>query len=179
VEAGKVELNLGIVELPELLQRSLAAGKQTAASRGIQVMADFGSIPRQAWVDERKVLQVLFNLLENAVKYTEPGGRVTLLARECAPGILDIGVSDSGIGIRPDDLERIFLPFERAEDGPGSRVPGTGLGLSLARKLVELHGGRLWAESEGEGKGATFRLTLPITAPASAETPPAASAPPV
>ena len=110
------------------------------------------------------MLQVLFNLLENAVKFTEPGGSVVLRARECAPGIVEIGVSDTGIGIRLEDLQRIFLPFERSEGG--SRFPGTGLGLSLARRLVELHGGRMWAESPGEGKGATFRLTVPVAQPA-------------
>jgi signal transduction histidine kinase len=167
VEAGKVDLDPQMVELPEILRRGLAAGKQAAARRGIEVTSDFGAMPQQAWVDERKVLQVLFNLMDNAVKFTEPGGRVILRAREYAPGFLEVGVSDSGIGIRSDDMERIFLPFERAEDGPGARVPGTGLGLSLARKLVELHGGRLWAESQGEGRGSTFRLTLPITAPPS------------
>jgi signal transduction histidine kinase len=80
--------------------------------------------------------------------------------------MLEVSVSDSGIGIRGADLSRIFLPFERAECDAGSRMEGTRLGLSLARRLIELHGGRIWAESAGEGQGATFRFTLPVTVPA-------------
>jgi signal transduction histidine kinase len=154
-----------VIDLSDLLHRSLAAVQQSAARRGIVVSAELDEIPARAWVDERRLLQVLFNLLENAVKYTGAGGRVTLRACESPPGTLEISVADSGIGIRVADLSRIFLPFERAEGEAGSRFPGTGLGLSLARRLIELHGGRIWAESAGEGKGATFRLTLPVTAP--------------
>jgi signal transduction histidine kinase len=117
-------------------------------------------------VDERRLLEILFNLLGNAMKFTESGGRIVLRARERSPGILEICVSDSGIGIRREDLDRIFLPFERAEGQVGTRFPGTGLGLSLTRSLVELHGGRIWAESDGEGKGTTIRFILPV-APAS------------
>jgi signal transduction histidine kinase len=165
VDAGKEELERRTIDLAGLLHRSLASGKQNAARRGVLVSAEIGAIPGQVWVDERRLLQILFNLLENAVKFTEPGGRVILRAAESAPGMLEISLSDTGIGIRHEDLERIFLPFERAEGDVGSRFPGTGLGLSLARSLVELHGGRIWAESEGEGKGATFRFTLPVTPP--------------
>jgi signal transduction histidine kinase len=167
VEAGRVELERKDVDLTALLQHSLAAGKQSAARRGVLVSAEIGDIPKQGWVDERRLLQILLNLLENAVKFTEPGGSVLLRAGECTPGILEITVSDSGVGIQHEDLERIFLPFERAKGMVGARFPGTGLGLSLVRRLVELHGGRIWAESAGEGKGATFRFTLPVTPPGS------------
>jgi signal transduction histidine kinase len=166
VEAGKIELERKVIELPALLEHVLAAGKQTAVRRGIGVSAELDGVPREGWLDEKRIVQVLFNLLENAMKFTDRGGTVVLRARQCAPGTVEIGVSDTGIGIRHEDLQRIFLPFERAEGG--SRFPGTGLGLSLARRLVELHGGRLWAESGGEGKGSTFRLTLPIALPVSA-----------
>jgi signal transduction histidine kinase len=162
VEAGKVELVRSDVDLTSLLQHGLAVVKLRATKRGVVISADLDDIPKRAWVDERRILQVLLNLLDNAVKFSNPGGRVLLCARECAPGTLEVSVSDSGVGIRPEDRERIFLPFERARGEVGARFPGTGLGLSIVRRLVELHGGRIWAESEGEGNGATFRFTLPV-----------------
>jgi signal transduction histidine kinase len=163
VEAGKVELERTDDDLSDLFHRSLAEVQQSAARRGILVSAEIGDIPARGWVDERRLLQVLSNLLENAVKYTPAGGRIVLCARELPRGAITVSVSDSGIGIRGADLERIFLPFERAEGEAGSCFEGTGLGLSLARRLIELHGGRIWAESAGEGKGATFVFTLPVT----------------
>ena len=108
--------------------------------------------------DERRVRQVVFNLVSNAVKFTPAGGRVDISA--CADdGQVEIAGADAGPGIPAGDLERIFEEFEQSADG--KRVEGTGLGLPLSRKLVELHGGRLWVESE-VGRGSTFRFTLPL-----------------
>jgi signal transduction histidine kinase len=108
--------------------------------------------------DERRVRQVVFNLLSNAVKFTPPQGQVELSARLNNEWV-EVAVADTGPGIPPEDLEAIFEEFEQT--GEGKQVEGTGLGLPLSRKLVELHGGRLWAESE-PGNGSTFRFTLPI-----------------
>jgi len=103
----------------------------------------------------------MLNLLSNAVKYNREGGDVVLAATSPDPRTILISVHDTGIGIAPADLERVFVPFEKAHR-QRIDVPGTGLGLSLARKYVELHGGRLWAESSGVDQGATFSFTLPL-----------------
>jgi signal transduction histidine kinase len=108
--------------------------------------------------DERRVRQVVFNLLSNAVKFTPAGGRVDISAQR-EDGQVEVAVTDTGPGIAAGDLEAIFEEFEQASDG--KQAEGTGLGLPLSRKLVELHGGRLWAESE-PGRGSTFRFTLPV-----------------
>ena len=115
--------------------------------------------------DERRVRQVVFNLLSNAVKFTPSGGRVDVSAL-AQDGRVEVAVTDTGPGIRAEDLETIFEEFEQSSDG--KKVEGTGLGLPLSRKLVELHGGRLWVESE-VGRGSTFLFTLPVapTEPAS------------
>jgi signal transduction histidine kinase len=107
--------------------------------------------------DERRLRQIVFNLLSNAVKFTPADGRVDVSAR-LDDGCVEIAVADTGPGIPAEDIEMIFEEFEQTADG--KQAEGTGLGLPLSRKLVELHGGRLWVESE-IGRGSTFRFTLP------------------
>jgi signal transduction histidine kinase len=109
------------------------------------------------------VKQILFNLLSNALKFTPAGGRVTLAA---APidDVVQISVRDTGIGIRDEDQSRIFEEFQQA--GPGKAVEGTGLGLALAKRFVEMHGGRIWVNSE-VGRGSSFTFTLPLSRPSS------------
>ena len=108
--------------------------------------------------------QILLNLLSNAVKFTPDGGRVTVCARRMN-GELEVAVRDTGIGIAPEDLERVFDEFQQVGRDPERAREGTGLGLTLAKRFVELHGGRLWVESE-PSKGSTFTLTIPLEAPA-------------
>jgi len=108
--------------------------------------------------DERRVRQVVFNLLSNAIKFTPPEGRVEVSAH-LRDGVVEVAVADTGTGIPAEDLERIFEEFEQS--AAGAQVEGTGLGLPLSRRFVELHGGRLWAESV-VGAGSTFRFTLPV-----------------
>jgi signal transduction histidine kinase len=110
--------------------------------------------------DERKVKQVLLNLLSNAVKFTPEGGRVGLTAM-AADGVLTIAVSDTGIGIAPEDQAAIFEEFRQVGREDARKQEGTGLGLTLAKKFVELHGGRIWVQSQ-VGQGSTFSFTLPI-----------------
>ena len=114
--------------------------------------------------DERKFKQIMFNLLSNAVKFTPDGGEITVKARREKEKIL-IGVSDTGIGIKPEDQERIFDEFEQADSTLAKKQQGTGLGLTLTKKLVELHKGRIWVESEGEGKGSNFQFEIPLKCP--------------
>jgi signal transduction histidine kinase len=110
--------------------------------------------------DERKVKQILLNLLSNAVKFTPEGGRVGLSATVAA-GVIAISVSDTGIGIAPEDQAAIFEEFRQVGREDARKQEGTGLGLTLAKKFVELHGGRIWLQSQ-MGQGSTFSFTLPI-----------------
>src|SRR6185437_746706 len=108
--------------------------------------------------DERRLRQVVFNLVSNAVKFTPANGLIDVSAR-IDNGLVEVVVADTGPGIAAEDIDRIFEEFEQTVEG--RKAEGTGLGLTLSRKLVELHGGRLWAESEA-GRGSTFHFTLPF-----------------
>ena len=162
VEAGKLELKPAQVNLKHLLQNSLVMVKEKAAKHGIRLWLDVNGLPESITADERKLKQILYNLLSNAVKFTPDRGSVRCEARLAdGNGNIEISVADTGIGIQSDDLKRIFDPFEQVDGSSSRRFEGTGLGLSLTKKLVELHGGRIWAESAGAGKGAAFRFTIP------------------
>ncbi len=160
METGTLELELSEVALREVLSRSLVMLKEKALRHDIKLSARLDGIPDRIVADERKLKQILYNLLANAIKFTPDGGEVTLSA-EPGDGVVLVTVQDSGIGIKQEDLQRIFHPFEQADSSLNRQYQGTGLGLALARSLVEVHGGRIWSESEGEGKGATFRFLIP------------------
>ena len=164
VEAGKEVLLVSEVRLPELLEECLAMFRDKTVTRDVRLSLDAADIPPEVRADRRKLKQVLFNLLSNAVKYTADSGRVSVAVRK-RPEEVEIRVTDSGIGLRAEDRERIFRPFEQVEDTRSRRFPGVGLGLSLSKRLVELHGGRIWAESEGLERGSTFAFTLPSHIP--------------
>ena len=155
VEAGMMELELAVVFLPELLQGGVTIVRERAARHDITLALDVGSDVAEVEVDERKIKQVLFNVLANAVKFTPDGGRVDVIARRLA-GEVQVEVVDTGIGIDPADQARIFDEFQQA-----GRREGTGLGLALARRFVKLHGGSLTVQSE-PGVGSTFAFTLPV-----------------
>ena len=158
IEAGRMELELSDVSIPDVLRSAVSMHSERAGRGGIGLALT--SEPEEITVtaDERRVRQVIFNLLSNAVKFTPEGGRIDISARGDG-GHVEIAVADTGPGIPASDLETIFEEFEQSSDG--KKVEGTGLGLPLSRKLVELHGGRLWVESV-VGHGSTFRFTLPV-----------------
>jgi signal transduction histidine kinase len=116
--------------------------------------------------DLHQFRQILLNLVSNAIKFTPDRGEVTVTALLRDPGTLAVSVRDSGIGIRPEDRQRIFDPFGRGQNAVARRIPGVGLGLSLAKRLIELQGGEISVESEGEDRGSIFTFTLPVTPPA-------------
>jgi signal transduction histidine kinase len=163
VEAGRMDLELSEVALPDVLRSAVSMHSERASRGGIEL--NLATEPESIVLaaDERRVRQVVFNLLSNAVKFTPAGGRVDISAR-LENGHAEVTVADTGPGIAEADLETIFGEFEQASDG--KQAEGTGLGLPLSRKLVELHGGRLWVESE-PGHGSAFRFTLPVRQEAS------------
>ena len=155
IEAGKMELELSTFSLPAVLEGGLTMIRERAANHGISLGLDVASDVGEIIADERKVKQVVFNLLSNAVKFTPDGGHIDLSAR-CLNGEVEVAVRDTGIGIAPEDQERVFEEFQQA----GQRE-GSGLGLALSRSFIELHGGRIRLESE-LGVGSTFSFTLPL-----------------
>ena len=158
VEAGQVELEVGPFSLREALERGVVMVRERATEDGVQVELSAGPEVDVVEGDERRIKQVIFNLLSNAVKFTPTGGEVDVSAMR-VNGEVRVSVADTGPGIAPEDHERIFEEFQQTDAGL-EQLEGTGLGLALSKRLVELHGGRIWLESE-LGKGSTFVFTLP------------------
>ncbi|MFH1125276.1 MAG: ATP-binding protein, partial [Pseudomonadota bacterium] len=180
VEAGKLELDLKDVSPNVLLEGSLTMIKEKALKHGIRLTVETDGLPETIKADERKFKQILYNLLSNAVKFTPDRGEIHVTADLVSDSGIGkselekegkgrsailISVRDTGIGIKKEDLDRIFQPFEQVDSSASRRFQGTGLGLSLTRSLVELHGGRIWAESEGEGMGSRFLFVIPFQDP--------------
>ena len=160
IEAGRMELELSEVAIPEILRSAVSMHSERASRAGIDLALQTEPEEITITADERRVRQIVFNLLSNAVKFTPAEGRIDVSA-QLENGHVEIAVADTGPGIAANELDTIFEEFEQTADG--KQAEGTGLGLPLSRKLVELHGGRLWAESE-PGHGSTFRFTLPVKA---------------
>ncbi len=167
IEAGRLDLQRSTFSLREALRNGLTMVRERANRHDIALDLEMAPEVDVVEADERKVKQAIFNLLSNAVKFTPDGGRVEVRA-ERGDGEVRVSVHDTGIGVAPEDRERIFEEFTQAGRSEGRSQEGTGLGLTLAKKFVELHGGRIWVDSE-VGKGSTFTFTLPLTMPATAE----------
>jgi signal transduction histidine kinase len=183
VEAGRLELHPQSFHLREALEAALHTIRLQAEARRqllhLQVADDLSAIT----ADPLRVRQVLYNLLSNAVKFTPAGGSITVTAKmvsssefgvsssqpetASASEFVEIAVADTGIGIKAEDLPKLFQPFTQLENALTRQAQGTGLGLALTKHLVELHGGTIWADSAGEGRGSTFTIWLPLTSPAS------------
>ena len=159
VEAGRMELELAAFDLPLAIDNARTFVRERATKHGINLDVTVDERLGDFVGDERKIKQILLNLLSNAVKFTPEGGRIGINARQ-SDGSVEISVSDTGIGISPDDQARIFEEFRQVGGDYAHKKEGTGLGLTLAKKFVELHGGKIWVESE-VGKGSTFCFTLP------------------
>jgi signal transduction histidine kinase len=158
VEAGQVELEVTPFSLRDALERGVVMVRERATKDGVQVALSADPEVDVVEGDERRIRQVIFNLLSNAVKFTPTGGAVDVSAAQ-VNGEVRVSVADTGPGLAPEDHERIFEEFQQTDLGVGQRE-GTGLGLALSKRLVELHGGRIWVDSE-LGKGSTFMFTLP------------------
>jgi len=186
VEAGKTELELSKVNVPDLINSSLTMIKEKTMKHNITLNPDIRREVEnlEIMADKRKLKQVLFNLLSNAAKFTPDGGIISVQARivndlmaysknevnyelsamnhELKADFLEISVEDTGIGIIPEHQKKIFEPFYQVKGSRQDKTPGTGLGLSLSKGLIELHGGTIRVESEGERKGSRFSFKIPI-----------------
>ena len=163
IEAGKMELALSYIDISELIGRCVGMVKEKADEKQINLAFSNASSLDRISADERKIKQVFYNLISNAVKFTPPGGEVGILATDSEDGSVLFSVADTGIGIEKKNHTRIFEPFSQLDSAASREHAGTGLGLSLSRTLVELHGGRIWMQSGGKGKGSTFYFTIPAT----------------
>ena len=163
IEAGKMELDVSEVKISELLQNSLVMIKEKALSHSISLDLQIAENINGTKIkgDERRLKQVMFNLLSNSAKFTPDGGAITVEARK-EEKELEISVSDTGIGMTPQEQKKLFEAFYQASGGIKGKTPGTGLGLAITKSIVEKHGGKIWMESEGTNKGSKFTFTLPV-----------------
>lgn len=165
IEAGKMTLDTVKFSLPQLLEQSLTIVRDKAQAQNLTLAVEVApEIEELAFMegDERKIRQVMFNLLSNAVKFTPDGGKITVRAKRASDqNACIVCVEDSGIGIAPEDQERILNAFEQADLSFARQHQGTGLGLPLTKRIVELHGGRFWLQST-PGEGSTFSFSLPL-----------------
>jgi len=160
IEAGRMELELTSFDLPSAIENTTILVRDRAARHSLTLTMEVDPDLGEFVGDERKFKQILLNLLSNAVKFTPDGGQIGVRAGR-VDGVVEISVSDTGIGIAPDDQEAIFEEFRQVGTDYVRKREGTGLGLALTRKFIELHGGKIGVASE-LGKGSTFTVTLPV-----------------
>jgi signal transduction histidine kinase len=160
IEAGRMDLDLEDFDVAQAIDNAVVLVRERATRKGLtldtRLDRELGSLRG----DQRKVKQVLLNLLSNAVKFTPEGGRIEVRAQRL-DGQVEVSVTDTGIGIAAEDLEAVFEEFRQVGTDYAKKHEGTGLGLTLSRKFVELHGGRIWVKSQ-PGQGSTFAFTLPV-----------------
>jgi GAF domain-containing protein len=159
IEAGRMELELTDFHLPTALDNALTLVRERAGRRNITLQMSVDERLGEVRADERKIRQVVLNLLSNAIKFTPEGGRIEVAAVS-KDGFVEVSVADTGVGIAPADQEAVFEEFRQVGTAD-KKVEGTGLGLTLCRKFVELHGGRIWVTSQ-VGAGSTFTFTIPV-----------------
>jgi GAF domain-containing protein len=158
IEAGRMELEATDFDLPSAIENALILVRERASRRGITLERTVDERLGEIRADERKVKQVLLNLLSNALKFTPEGGRIDVRA-DVQDEMVEVSVADTGVGIAPEDQEAVFEEFRQVGTA-AKKVEGTGLGLALSRKFIELHGGRIWVKSQ-VGAGSMFTFTLP------------------
>ncbi|MGG6268971.1 response regulator [Leptolyngbya sp. AN10] len=165
IESGKLELQFSSVALHDLCESSLTFVRQMAITKGIQLITKISEDAGKIQVDDRRIRQALINLLSNAVKFTEENGKVTLEAQiDLATQSVYFTVIDTGIGIAPENIEKLFQAFVQIDSNLDRQYSGTGLGLALVRQIIELHNGEITVESQ-VGLGSQFKIRLPYTEP--------------
>ncbi|MCR4408119.1 MAG: ATP-binding protein [Anaerolineae bacterium] len=163
IEAGQLELHPSSFSLPDLITEVVRTVYQQAMAKGLELRVQLDPRVETITADRRRMEQILLNLVSNAIKFTE-AGQVTIKTRskiENQRSKIEIQVVDTGIGIRAEDMDKLFQEFRQLEPIRTRRYEGTGLGLAICKKLVTMMGGEIWAESEGPGKGSTFTVELP------------------
>jgi two-component system CheB/CheR fusion protein len=168
IEVGKVELDRRPIELGAAVRRVTETCKPDAAAKNLEMVVDLPSSPLWVKADPARLQQIVWNVIKNAIKFTPEGSVVRVIAKGEEAGFALVQVIDSGIGIEPSRMGRIFNAFEQADETITPRFGGIGVGLTISKALVELHGGTISVRSDGEGKGATFDVRLPLAAPESA-----------
>jgi signal transduction histidine kinase len=161
IESGRIEVKSSRVSLDGLVHDVVEALRPVAAEKVIALEATICEPSILVWADRDKINQVLTNLIGNAIKFTPVQGRITVSASRNGEETVQVSVSDTGPGVPPDEKERIFAKFYQIAQVNGENSKGTGLGLAISKALVELHGGKIWVESE-KGRGSTFSFTLPV-----------------
>lgn len=161
IEAGQLKVEYAEFDMAQLIKEVESGLKPLADQKGLVLECRLAPEVGKIICDQRRVQQILINLLNNAIKFTDQGG--VYLDCDLHNGILITQVRDTGIGIRPEDLHNLFKPFRQIETGLSRRYEGTGLGLNICKRLVDLLGGEIWAESGGSGEGSTFSFTLPVS----------------
>jgi signal transduction histidine kinase len=161
VEAGRMELQVEAVDLGRLVNEVKDILRGLAAERRVHLLVELDPALPEVSLDVRLFKQVLYNYLSNALKFTPDGGTVTVRVAPGGPGTFRVAVSDTGIGIKAEDMGRLFVEFQQLQPGSGHRYPGTGLGLALTKRIVEAHGGQVAVESV-LGQGSTFSAEIPL-----------------
>jgi len=159
--SGKIELNLSDVPVEKTLQEVHETVRALASEKNIKFQFKLEPSVGTVVADMNLFKHIVFNLYTNAIKYNRMNGIITVTAAR-SDNIVEISVADTGIGIRPEDHERIFREFERVEEGQKPFHESAGMGLALAQRFVEMHGGKIWVESE-YGKGSKFIFQIPVT----------------
>ena len=163
IEAGRVQLDYAAFSPLTAVRTVDNLVKALLQKKNITLELEGGTTLPPLIADQAKFKQVLYNLISNAIKFTPENGKVTVVLATVGNGsLLQVDIKDTGIGIKKEDQERIFREFEQVDNSYSRQQQGTGLGLALVRKFIEMHGGRIWVTSEGEGKGSTFSFTVPF-----------------
>src|SRR5262245_20952673 len=164
IEEEKIELDAGRVSLGGLLHEVMETVKPMAVEKSVLIEVDVLEPSVLVWADRDKVTQVLMNLIGNAIKFTPSDGKIGVSTANDRGGWVRVSIRDAGPGIPASEQEKIFEKFYQVTRDGGPKPKGTGLGLAMSKSLVELHGGKIWVESQ-EGRGSTFSFTLPVSAP--------------
>lgn len=161
VESGQLSLNIEPVESHRLIETAIARLRPQYTDKGVEIQEESGAELPNVATDEDRTIQVLTNLLSNALRYTPTGGSVTVSARAEADTVV-FEVRDTGVGIPAEQLPHIFDRFYRVDRARSRALGGSGIGLSIAKALIEAQGGRIWAESAGQNQGSAFTFTFPV-----------------
>jgi PAS domain S-box-containing protein len=163
LEAGKIEILIDKICLSEVINESIITMKEKATRHKIQMKMDIDPGSDIIEADRNRIIQVLFNLLDNAIKFSKPDGGIVTITTKKEGDMAQVTVQDTGIGIKEEEVVKLFKEFEQIDKGASRHYGGTGLGLVISKKLIELHGGHIWVKSK-YGEGTTFTFTLPIKA---------------